>query len=104
LTRWGDDEWRFSRLYSSCQIIAYYFLADDFSSANFKKIKKSLPNVAVPGIPRFRAATDLLGIGNYLSSCDFQRSNARAGVGSFNIGFNQSRSEDSERPRASDHE
>jgi hypothetical protein len=50
-------------------------------------LKKSLPNVAIPGISPLRAATTLLAIGNYLSSRHFQRSRPRTGIGLFNVGF-----------------
>ena len=70
---------------------------------NRLRTKKSLPNVAIPGIPRLHAATGLPRIGNYIASCPFQRSRARADAHSLNIGFYEPRSEDRGRHGTSDH-
>src|SRR5438132_699893 len=68
------------------------------------KKKKCLPKAAIPGIPRLRAGTDLLNVGNYVASGHFQRSRARAGAGPFNIESCESRAGDQEGYCASDHE
>ena len=68
------------------------------------KKKKCLPNAAIPGIPRLRAGTDLLNVGNYVASGHFQRSRASAGAGPFNIESYESRAGDQEGYCASDHE
>jgi hypothetical protein len=61
-----------------------------------KKLKKSLPNVAIPGISRLRAATTLLATGNYIASRCLQRSRVRAGAGPDNAGFYRSSSREKE--------
>src|SRR6266496_1200163 len=61
-----------------------------------KKLKKSLPNVAIPGISRLRAATTLLATGNYIASRCLQRSSVRAGAGPDNAGFYRSSSREKE--------
>jgi hypothetical protein len=78
--------------------IAYCVLAQGSSAKSLKsKKKKCLPKVVIPGIPRLHAATTgPPRIGNYIASRHFRRSRARAGVGAFNIGLYQSRSEDRE--------
>src|SRR6266576_723702 len=75
------------------------------SVRRFSKIKKKcLPKAAIPGIPRLRAGTNLLNVGNYVASCHFQRGCVRAGAGPFNIASYGSRSGDQEGYCASDHE
>src|SRR6267378_1299585 len=66
--------------------------------------KKRLPNGAIPGIPRLRAGTGLLSIGNYIASRYFQRSRARTGAGPGNIASYESRAGDEVRSGASDHD
>lgn len=55
-----------------------------FRAQNF--LKKSLPNAAIPGIPRVRGeTTGLFGLHNDIASRHFQRSSSRAGIGSGNV-------------------
>ena len=68
------------------------------------KKKKCLPNAAIPGIPRLRAGTNLLNVGNYVAFRHFQRNRARAGAGPFNIESYESRAGDQEGCCAGDHE
>ena len=63
-----------------------------------------MPNAAIPGIPRLRAGTNLLNVGNYVAFRHFQRSRVRAGTGPFNIESYKSRAGDEEGCCASDHE
>ena len=74
-------------------------------AGSFKnKKKKCLPNAAIPGIPRLRAGTNLLNVGNYVAFRHFQRSRVRAGAGPFNIESDESRAGHQEGCCASDHE
>ena len=68
------------------------------------KKKKCLPNAAIPGIPRLRAGTNLLNVGNYVAFRHFQRSRVRAGAGPFNIESDESRAGHQEGYCASDRE
>src|SRR5207302_3512618 len=63
---------------------------------------KCLPNIATSGIPRLRAETGLLSVGNYIASRHFQRRRARAGVGTFRITSCRSRTGAQEGDGASD--
>ena len=63
-----------------------------------------MPKAAIPGIPRLRAGTNLLNVGNYVAFRHFQRSRARAGAGPFNIESYESRAGDEEGYCASDPE
>src|SRR5205814_3051447 len=62
------------------------------------------PNTAISVIPRLRASSSLLSIGNYIASSYFQRNGVRAGTGTSKIGFYQSRSGDHEGNGPRDHE
>ena len=63
-----------------------------------------MPNAAIPGIPRLRAGTNLLSVGDYVAFRHFQRSRVRAGTGPFNIESYKSRAGDEEGYCAGDRE
>src|SRR6266498_961393 len=101
LPRKWPAEWRFRRGVREDSILTIPASVRRF----FKnKKKKCLPNAAIPGIPRLRAGTNLLNVGNYVAFRHFQRNRARAGAGPFNIESYESRAGDQEGYCAGDHE
>jgi hypothetical protein len=76
-----DDKRHVSALYSLCPLSPITFRQKTFSAKPVKTKKKCLPNAAIPGIPRRRAAIHLLGISNCIAFRHFQHSWARPGAG-----------------------